>query len=100
MGTLAEMILERDKVRQKARRIRPQNFLDGFAEALWRKRGGGIVVTMSTTNDAGAAQDRPAPEGKPGSMPSAALLLLHVVMTTLSSSRLAFDIDPDFQCAH
>ena len=100
MDTLAEMILERDK-----------------------ERGGGIVVTMPTTSDAGAAQNRPAPPGKPGFMPSATLLLLNVVMTTLSSSRspqsvgepvaealwtnpprflagLASDINPGFQCAH
>lgn len=77
MGTLAEMILERDK-----------------------ERGGGIVMTMATTNDAGAAQNRPAPEGKPGFTTSAALLLLSVVTTTLSSSRLASAINPGFQCAH
>ena len=41
MGTLAELILERDK-----------------------ERGGGIVFTMPTTNDAGTAQKRPAPSGE------------------------------------
>ena len=41
MDTLAEPILERDK-----------------------ERGGGIVVTMPTTSDAVAVQNRPAPSGK------------------------------------
>ncbi len=59
MGTLAETILERDK-----------------------ERGGGIVLTMPTTSDAVAAQNRPAPSGKPHLWPSAALLLLAVVKTT------------------
>ena len=77
MGTQAEPILERDK-----------------------ERRGGIVLTMPTRRDAVAAQNRPAPEGKPGFMPSAALLLLDVVKTTSSSSRLASDINPGFQCAH
>ncbi len=77
MGTLAEMIMERDK-----------------------ERGGGIVLTMSTTNDAGVAHNRPAPKGKPGFMSSASLLLLDVVTTTPSSSRLASVINPGFQCAH
>ena len=77
MGTLAESILERDK-----------------------ERGGGIVVTMATTSDAGVAQKRPAPEGKPGFGLSAALLLLDVVKTTPSSSRLASDVNPGFQYAH
>ena len=40
MDTLAEPILERDK-----------------------ERGGGIVVTMPTTSDAVAVQNRPAPSG-------------------------------------
>ena len=63
MGTLAEPILERDK-----------------------KRGGGIVVTMSTTSDAVAAQNWPAPSGKPHLWLSAALLLLDIV-TTMSRRR-------------
>ena len=77
MDTLAELILERDK-----------------------ERGGGIVMTMPTTSDAVAAQNQPAPSGKPGFTPSAALLLLDVVTTTSSSSRLASDINPGFQRAH
>ena len=77
MDTLAEPILERDK-----------------------ERGGGIVVTMPTTSDAVAVQNRPAPKGEPGFMPSAALLLLDVVKTTPSSSRLASDINPGSQRAH
>ena len=63
MGTLAETILERDK-----------------------KRGGGIVLTMPTTSDAVAVQNRPAPSGKPHLWPSAALLLLYIV-TTMSRRR-------------
>ena len=55
---MAETILERDK-----------------------ERGGGIVVTMPTTNDAGAVQNWPAPSGKPHLWPSAALLLLGRVKT-------------------
>ena len=77
MGILAELILERDK-----------------------ERGGGIVVTMPTTSDAVAVQNQPAPLGKPGFMPSATLLLLDVVTTTFSSSRLASGINPGFQRAH
>ena len=59
MGTLAELILKRDK-----------------------ERGGGIVLTMPTTNDAGTAQKRPAPSGKLSFWPSAALFLLDVSQRT------------------
>ena len=58
MGTMAESILERDK-----------------------ERGGGIVLTTPTTSDAVAAQNRPAPSGKPDIWPSAVLLLLGIVNT-------------------
>ena len=58
MDTLAEPILERDK-----------------------ERGGGIVMTMPTTSDAVAVQNRPAPSGKPHLWPSAALFLLDIVTT-------------------
>ena len=77
MGTLAEPILERDK-----------------------ERGGGIVVTMATTSDAVAVQNRPAPLGKPDIWPSASLLLLDVVKTTSHrrASHLAQILG--FQCAH
>ncbi len=63
MEPLAEPILERDK-----------------------ERGGGIVVTIPTTRDAVAVQNRPAPSGKPHLWPSAALLLLDIV-TTMSRRR-------------
>ena len=46
-----------------------------------KERGGGIVVTMPTTSDAVAVQNRPAPLGKPHLWPSAALLLLGIVNT-------------------
>ena len=57
-------------------------------------------MTLSTTSDAGVAQKRPAPSGKPGFKPSASLLLLDVVKTTPSSSRLASDLNTGFQYAH
>ncbi|GEM_PF-1450141 len=65
MEPLAEPILERDKP----------------ACRTGRERGGGIVVTMPTTRDAVAVQNRPAPSGKPHLWPSAALLLLAIVTT-------------------
>ncbi len=59
MDTLAEPILERDK-----------------------ERGGGIVLTMPTTSDAVAVQNRPAPSGKPHLWSSASLLLLGGLKST------------------
>ena len=46
-----------------------------------KEQGGGIVLTMPTTSDAVAVENRPAPEGKPIFCSSAALLLLDVVNT-------------------
>ncbi len=54
-------------------------------------------MTMSTTRDAVAVQNRPAPKGKRAFCPSTALLLLDVVTTTLSSSRLAYGQNSRFQ---
>jgi len=83
MNTLAKAVLERDKERGR-RRIRSDT---------------------SRTSDAVAAQNSLAHlyrnEGKPAFRPSAALLLLGVVLkTTPSSSRLAYGQNPGFQCAH
>ena len=47
-----------------------------------KERGGVIVETMPTTNDAVAAHARPAPQGKPLFCPSTALLLLDVSQRT------------------
>ena len=77
MEALAEPILERDK-----------------------ERGGEIVVTMPTTSDAVAVQNRPAPSGKPHFWPSAALLLLDIV-TTMSRRRALHPAQTwGFQRAH
>ena len=77
MGTMAELILERDK-----------------------ERGGGIVVTMPTTSDAVVVQNQPAPSGKPHLWSSAALLLLDIV-TTISRRRALHTAQTwGFQRAH
>ena len=83
MVTLAELILERDKERGRSR----------------------SRSTTARTSDAVAAQNQPAQisidERKPAFRPSAALLLLGVVLkTTPSSSRLAYGLNSGFQCAH
>ena len=46
-----------------------------------KERGGGIVLTMPTTNDAGAVKNRPARRGSPSSGRLTALLLLGRVTT-------------------
>ena len=83
MDTLAELILVRDKERGRRR----------------------ISSDTPRTSDAVAAQNQPVHkyrnEGKPAFRPSAALLLLGVVLeTTPSSSRLAYGLNSGFQCAH
>jgi hypothetical protein len=83
MVTLAAMILERDKERGRRR----------------------SQSATPRTSDAVTAQNQPAHnyrnEGKPAFRPSAALFLLGVVLkTTPSSSRLAYGLNPGFQCAH
>ena len=73
MSMLAELILERDK-----------------------ERGGGIVVTMPTTSDAVAVQNRPAPLGKPGFMSDARRDDEDVAVTTSRRSNAADGINPGF----
>ena len=77
MGILAEMIFERDK-----------------------ERGEGIVVTMPTTNDAGAVKNHPAPEGKPIFCSSDCVTPPRHSLNYVSSSRLASKQNLGFQYAH
>ena len=62
-----------------------------------KKRGGGIVLTMPTTNDAGAAQNRPAPQGKPLFCPSDCVAPPRHSLNYASSSRLAYGQNRGFQ---
>ena len=74
MGNLAVPIFERDK-----------------------ERGGGIVVTMPTTRDADAAENWPAPKGKPIFCPSDCVAPPHHSHDYASSSRLAYGQNMGFQ---
>ena len=83
MVTLAELILERDKERGRRRNL-----------ALRQGRVTQSQPKISQPIDIEL-------EGKPAFWPSAALLLLGVVLkTTPSSSRLASGQNSGFQCAH
>ena len=69
-----------------------------------KERGGGIVVTMPTTNDVVAVKNRPAPKGKPIWTPSDCVACLpdrqapsRHSQDYASSSRLASDPNLDFQ---
>ena len=77
MGTLAVPILERDK-----------------------ERGGDIVLTMATTRDAGVAENRPAPEGKPIFWLSDCVASPQHSYYYASLSRLAYNQNMGFQRAH
>jgi hypothetical protein len=82
MDTLAELILERDKERGRRR-------------SLTLRQG---RVTRSQPK---ISQPIHIDRGKPAFRPSAALLLLGVVLkTTPSSLRLAYGQNSGFQCAH
>jgi len=83
MDTLAEPILERDKERGRRRSL-----------AL---RQGRVTQSQPKIGQPHIDNDW----GKPAFRPSAALLLLGVVLkTTPSSSRLAYGQNSGFQCAH
>jgi len=83
MGTLAELILVRDKERGRRRSL---VLRQGRVTQSQPKISQPINIEL---------------EGKPAFRPSAALLLLGVVLkTTPSSSRLAFGQNPGFQCTH
>ena len=62
-----------------------------------KERGGGIVVTMLTTRDAGAAENWPAPEGKPLFYLSDCVAPPHHSYDYASSSRLAYRQNRGFQ---
>lgn len=65
-----------------------------------KKREGGIVLTMPTTNDAVVVQNRPAPKGKSIFESSACVAPPRHSHHYASLSRLAFDPNLDFQNAY
>ena len=74
IGDLAEMIFERDK-----------------------ERGGGVVLTTPTTNDAVAVENHPAPQGMPIFCPSDCVAPPRHSQDYVSSSRLAYEQNLGFQ---
>ena len=65
-----------------------------------KERGGGIVLTMPTTSDAGAVKNRPAPKGEAHLDVICGVAPPRHSLNYASSSRLASDIHLGFQNAY